>query len=66
MYIVIEQEDIVYRYKCNEQCEGCPIRYICYTNKKDGDTLRLKGHPYLDLLMFRGRLDSFIGNQEIL
>ena len=66
MDIIIDQEDTIYRYKCNEQCDNCQMRYICYTNKKDGNILRLKGHSYLDLLMIRARLDSLIGNQETL
>ena len=66
MDIVIDQEDTIYRYRCNEQCDDCPMRYVCYTNKKEGDVLRLKGHSYIDLLMIRGRLDSLIGNQEVL
>ena len=60
MDIIIDQEDTFYRYRCSEQCDDCPMRYICYTNKKEGDTLYLKGHSYLDLLMVRARLNSLI------
>jgi len=67
MDIVVDQGDIIYRYRCNErQCDKCPIRYICYTNKKVGGILTLRGFPQLDFLMVRARLDSIIGNQEFL
>ena len=58
--IIIDQEDTIYRYKCTEQCDNCPMRYVCYTNKQENGTLRLKGHPYLDLLMVRARLDFLV------
>lgn len=66
MDIIIEQNDLVYRYRCNEECNKCPMRYICYTNKRVDNILRLRGHSCLDLLMIRGRLDHLIGNQELL
>jgi len=63
--IVIDQEDTIYRYKCNEQCDNCPMRYVCWTHRKDGNTLHLKGQSYLDP-MTRARVGLFAGNQETL
>ena len=64
--IVIDQGDVTYCYDCYGQCDDCPIRYICYTNKKTDNILWLTGNPYLDLLMLRGRLAHLIGGQVIL
>jgi len=66
MNIIVEQEDTIYRYRCNEQCDSCPMRYVCYTSKKEGDILRLKGHSYIDLLMVRARLDSLVEKSYVL
>ncbi len=64
MDIVINQEDVKYRYRCRENCEGCKIRYICFTQQWSEDptyngvkTITLDGHSALDLLMLRERLD---------
>lgn len=67
MNVIIDQGDTIYRYRCNEQCDNCSIRYICWTNKKEGDTLRLGGRSsYLDLLMVRTRLDFLMDGGELL
>jgi len=67
MVIIIDQEDTIYRYRCDERlCDKCPIRFICYTNKKVGDTLTLRGFPLLDLLMVQARLERIIGNHDFL
>lgn len=66
MDIIVDQNDVVYRYRCNEQCDACSIRYICYTNKNVNGVVHLRGQSYSDLLMLRTRLDSLITSQEVL
>ena len=60
MDIVIYQTDIAYRYRCNEKCDDCQIRFICYTHKSRHNCIQIEGCSYLDLQMIRARLDGSV------
>lgn len=63
MNITVMQEGIEYYYRCEEHCDRCSLRFICYTNKtykhNDGSIhMTYRGFPLLDYLVVKAMTEG--------
>ena len=59
MKLIVDQESVIYKYRCLNKCDRCYIRFLCYTTCID-NFLKLKGTPLIDILIAQSRLDGII------
>ena len=63
MNLTVMQEGIEYYYKCEECCDNCPLRFICYTTKtyryNDRSVhMTFMGFPLLDYLVVKAMING--------